>query len=270
VDFPNTQYAAEAQYRIARLLLDNLNKPDAAEQEFTRLVEQYTTFPIAARGSVDLGNFYVQQNRLDKAAQVYRQTLQTFARQRAECDEAAFHLAELEYFAGQLDSAQVHFGGLASNTNADIANDALERIALLDMRRTPEGAQALTALAKAELLERRQEWDAAAQAYTALAVGIQPNAPHASLGEQGLLRAGKIAMARKRYDEAQQRFTEVLTQFPEGVNGDYAMMYHADTFARQGRKDEAIQMYSQILARFPRSTLLQEVRLKIRKLRGDA
>jgi tetratricopeptide (TPR) repeat protein len=269
-DFPNTQYAAEAQYRIARLMLDNLNRPDQAEIEFTRLVGLYTLFPIAARGSVDLGNLYVQQNRLDKAAVTYRTTIQTFARQRAEADEAAFHLAELEYFAGELDSAQEHFSRLASNSNADIANDALERLALLDTRRTPEGASALAALAKAELLERRQDWNAAIEAYTALATGVVATAPHSVIGEQGLLRAGKILMMQKRYTDAEKRFTDLLVQFPEGVNGDYAMMYHADALAREGRKDEAIQMYSQVLARFPRSTLLQEVRLKIRKLRGDA
>jgi tetratricopeptide (TPR) repeat protein len=289
-DYPGTQFAAESQYRIARLMLDNVGKtdanagastvegkpatpistPEAAEQEFLRLLELYKQFPIAARGAVDLGKFYFRQNKTEKADAMFRTTLQTFARQKTECDEAEFQLAELEYFAGRLDSAEQRFSRLAANTNADIANDALERLGMLELKKTPEGLQAITSFAKAERAERQGSADDAVQDYTALVVGIKPNAPSAVLGEQALVKAGQIEASRKRYAEAQKLYEQVLTQFPEGTMGDYATMYQGDILAAQGKKDEAIQMYSQVLARFPRSTLLQEVRLKIRKLRGDA
>jgi TolA-binding protein len=269
-DYPGTPYAAESQYRIARMMLDNLKKPDAAEQEFIRLVQLYRTFPIAARGAVDLGQLYVQQNRMDKAAETFRTTLQTFARMRAECDEAEFRLAELEYFSGNLDSADRRFAKLAANTNADIANDALERLALLEYKRTPEGENAVKKFAGAELSEKQNKFDEAVSGYAALASSIKPNAAHAVIGEQALLRAGSIELRRKRYEAAQKLFSQLLEQFPEGTLGDFAMMYNADNLAQQGRKDEAIQMYTQALAKFPRSTLLQQIRLKIRKLRGDA
>ena len=269
-DYPGTQYAAESQYRIARITLDNLKKPEAAEQEFIKLVQQYRAFPIAARGSVDLGQLYTQQNRLDKAAETFRATLLTFARMRSECDEAEFRLAELEYFGGNLDSADRRFAKLAANTNADIANDALERLALLEQKRTPDGEEAVRNFAKAELLEKQEKFDEALAGYTSLTSLIKPNAAHANIGEQALIRAGNIELRRKRYDAAGKFFSRLLEQFPEGTMGDFAMMNHADALALQGRKDDAIQMYTQALARFPRSTLLQQIRLKIRKLRGDA
>jgi tetratricopeptide (TPR) repeat protein len=269
-DYPGTQFAAESQYRIARLMLDNANKPELAEQEFLRLLETYKQFPIAARGAVDVGKLYFRQNQTEKAAVMFRTTLQTFVRQKTECDEAEFQLAELEYFAGRLDSAEQRFSRLAANTNADIANDALERLGIIELKKTPEGLQAITSFASAERAERQGNADEAIQAYTALAQGIKPTAPFAVLCEQALLKAGQIEASRKRYEAAQKLYEQLLTQFPEGTMGDYATMYHADTLAAQGKKDEAIQMYSQVLARFPRSTLLQEARLKIRKLRGDA
>lgn len=269
-DYPGTQYAAESQYRIARITLDNLKKPDAAEQEFIKLVQLYRAFPIAARGSVDLGQLYVQQNRMDKAAETFRTTLQTFARMRSECDEAEFRLAELEYFSGNLDSADRRFAKLAANTNADIANDALERLALLEQKRTPDGEAAVKRFASAELLEKQEKLDEAIAAYTSLASTVKPNAPHANIGEQALLKAGSIELRRKRYEVAGKLFAQLLEQFPEGTLGDFAMMYQADALALQGRKDDAIQLYTQALARFSRSTLLQQIRLKIRKLRGDA
>lgn len=269
-DYPGTQFAAESQYRIARMMLDNANKPEAAEQEFTRLIEQYKQFPIAARGAVDLGKLYFRQNKTDKAAATFRTTLQTFARQKNECDEAEFQLAELEYFAGNLDSAEQRFNRLVVNPNTDIANDALERIGILELKKTPEGRQTVLNFAKAERAERQGATDEAIQSYSALVVGIKPSAPFAVLGEQALIKAGKLEAARKQYDAAQKLYTQAMTAFPDGTMGDLAMMLNADTLAAQGKKDEAIAVYSGLLAKFPRSTLLQEVRLKIRKLRGDA
>lgn len=269
-DYNGTPYAAESQYRIARMMLDNFKKPDAAEQEFIRLVQQYRAFPIAARGAVDLGQLYVRQNQLTKAAETFRTTLQTFARMRNECDEAEFRLAELEYFAGNLDSAQPRFSKLASNPNADIANDALERLGILDLKRTLEGEDAIKRFATAEITEKQEKFDEALAAYTMLANGIKPNQAHAVIGEQALIKAGTIEFRRKRYEAAQKLFAQGLEQFPEGTLGDVAMMNQADALALQGRKDEAIQTYTNLLARFPRSTLLQQVRQKIRKLRGDA
>jgi tetratricopeptide (TPR) repeat protein len=269
-DYPGTQYAAESQYRIARMMQDNFKKPEAAEQEFIRLVQQYRGFPIAARGAVDLGMLYTEQNQMPKAAETFRMTLQTFARMRNECDEAEFRLAELEYFSGNLDSADRRFAKLAANTNADIANDALERLALLEQKRTPEGEETIKRFAAAELLERRNMFDEAVVGFSALANLIKPTAAHAVIGEQALLRAGNIELRRKRYEAAQKLFAQLLQQFPEGTLGDFAMMYEADAIALQGRKDEAIALYTQALARFSRSTLLQQIRLKIRKLRGDA
>lgn len=269
-DYAGTPYAAESQYRIARMMLDNFKKPDAAEQEFIKLVQQYRAFPIAARGAVDLGQLYVRQNQLPKAAETFRTTLQTFARMKNECDEAEFRLAELEYFSGAIDSAERRFSKLAANPNADIANDALERLAIIEFKRTPEGADAIKRFAEAELTEKQEKLDEALNAYTTLASQTKANQAHAVIGEQALLKAGSIEFRRKRYEAAQKLFAQLLEQFPEGTLGDMAMMNQADALALQGRKDEAIQLYTNLLARFPRSTLLQQVRQKIRKLRGDA
>jgi tetratricopeptide (TPR) repeat protein len=270
-DYPGTQYAAESQYRIALTLNERLGSFAAAEQEYQTLLKQYRAFPIAARGSVDLGRLYIRQNRLDKASETFQATLQFFSRSRKECDEAEFHLAELEYFRGDLDSAERRLNNLAANANADIANDALERLATLELRRSGgESEAAVKQFAVAELFERQAKNNEAVEAFTALGLSAKPSAPYAVLGEHALLKAGLIELGRKSYADATKLFVQMRERFPDGVLGDYAAMYEGDILALQGRKDEAIQTYSQALAKFPRSTLLQQIRLKIRKLRGDA
>ncbi|MDW8219753.1 MAG: tetratricopeptide repeat protein [Bacteroidota bacterium] len=269
-EYPNTAYAAESHYRIARLFLDNLRQYDAAEQEFTKIFQQYRAFPIAARASVDLGLLYIRRNQLARAADVLRSTLQLFGRMRTEADEAEFYIAELEYFAGNLDSAERRFMNLAANPHADIANDALERLALIEYRRTPEGADVVQNFAKAELAEKQERYDEAREVYNRLAQSIKPHHPYAVIGEQALIRAGNLELRQKRYEAAYKLFSAVLEQFPDGTLGDVAMMHQADVLVLLGQKEEALQLYTALLGRFPRSTLLQQVRLKIRKLRGDA
>lgn len=269
-DYPSTQFAAESQYRIAAMYVDAANKPQLAEQEYLRLLEQYKQFPVAARGTLDLGKLYFRQQQADKARTMFQTILQTFSRQKTECDEAEFQLAELEYFSGNLDSAERRYTRLAANTNADIANDALERLSILEFKKTPEGKNMITAFALAERADRQGNALEAVKQYSGLTLGVKPNSSLAILGEQALIKAGQIEAKQKHYEAAQKLFEQLLSQFPEGTMGDVAVMSIADGLAAQGKKDEAIQMYSQLLAKFPRSTLLQEARLKIRKLRGDA
>ncbi len=277
-EYPDTQVAAESQYRIARMTADAAMLSTTAsaqivqnvEKEFSTLLAQYKLFPITARGALDAGKWYFRQQNAPKAMEMFRFTMQNFPRQKNECDEAEFQLAELEYFAGNLDSAEQRFQKLALNTNADIANDALERISLLELKKSPEGQNAVLSFSRAEREERQGNTDAAVQGYTQLASGIKASAGFAVVGEQALLRAGQLEARAKRLEAAQKLYMQLLTQFPEGTSGDAAMLSYGDALAAQGKKDEAIQMYSQLLAKYPRSTLLQEVRLKIRKLRGDA
>jgi tetratricopeptide (TPR) repeat protein len=278
-DYPNTEPALSAQYRIATLTHEALRKPEQAISEFDRLMMQYRALPppvqittqsVAAQGGVDLGTLYIELQRLPEAEQAFNRVLATFPGAQEERDEALYHLAELEYYRCALDSARERFGRLAVNPNADIANDALEMISLLEYQDTPAGKTALCELAKADLQAQQNKTDAAVSAYTALAATIAPNAKEASIGEQALLRAGKLERARKRWDAAVKLFTDVLSIYPEGTSGDDATLAMADCYAAQGKKEEAIQTYTIILVKYPRSTLVQEARMKIRKLRGDA
>jgi tetratricopeptide (TPR) repeat protein len=277
-EFPNTEPALNAQYRIATLTREQLRKPEQALSEFDHLLTQYrslsppmqvTMQSVAAQGAVDAGMVYVELQRLPDAEQALKRVLTLFPGAQAERDEALYHLAELEYYRCALDSARERFGRLAVNPNADIANDALEMIALLEYQDTPAGKTALCALANADLQTRQSSTDAAVQAYTALAGTIAPNAKEATIGEQALLRAGKLERKRKRWDAAVKLLTDLLTKYPEGTEGDDATLAIADCYAAQGKKEEAIQTYSMLLVKYPRSTLVQEARAKIRKLRGD-
>jgi len=268
-DYPNTPYAAEAQYRLSVLLHASLGKSEQAVQELTRLLEQFRAYPIAAKGAVELGNIYITLRQTSKAESAFRLASTAFPHSPTERDEALFRLAELEYFRCALDSAQEHFGALAVNTNADIANDALEMLSLLDLKRSPAGNDALCAFAQAELTARQQQPDAAVSKYAALAATLAPNSPAALLGELSLLNIAKIEVARKRYDEAIKSASELLEKYPDGTYGDAALMLTGDAQAAQNRKNEAMQTYSLLLVKYPRSTFLQEARQKIRKLRGD-
>lgn len=269
-DFPQTPTAAEAQLRIGLLTRDYLHKPREAVESFAVLLQRYAAYPVAAQGAVDLGNTYIQLGQLDKAKETFSRVPLLFPLQTTEKDEALFHLAELEYFRCVFDSAQIHCSALAVNTNADIANDALEMLSALEYQQAPGGKESLCSMAQADLSSRQQKPDVAIERYKAIPTNIAANARIAPLAELALLKAGKLERAHKRCEQAQQTFALLLDKYPETGLGDQALMMQADCLVESGKKDLAMGLYNQILVKYPRSMFLQEVRVKIRKLRGDA
>jgi tetratricopeptide (TPR) repeat protein len=284
-EYPTTEPALAAQYRIASVTAEYLGNYTQAIAAYKKVLEQFLSFPphfrqaeslqsIAAQATVELGKLYVMLGNMTDAEYTYRQVISTFPSATTERDEALFHLAELEYFRCALDSARERFGRLLVNPNADIANDALEMIGLLELQDTPLGKELLCKLAQADAKARQAKTGTTAamavEQYLELAASVQPKSREALLGEQALLKAGKVERERKAFESAIKIFSQALERYPEGTLGDYALLFIGDCQAVLGRKDEAMQTYSALLAKYPRSVLLQEARAKIRKLRGDA
>lgn len=265
-DYPQTPFSAESQYRLAVLFNEQMNNPKQAIEEFKKLLANYKMTQVAAKGAVELGNVYVQLGEISKAREVFETAAKTYTTFPNEREKSLFQLAEIEYFEGNLDSAQDHYGKLASNSNADIANDALTRIALLQDCKTDADKSALKIYAKAEWSERQKKQDDAIQLF----LKSSETAPKSVLADECFFRAAKIEFSRQKYVAGREYLNSLLSNYPESIWGDDAYLLMGDSFAEEKNKDEAIKSYTKILELYPRSTLLNVARLKIRKLRGDA
>jgi outer membrane protein assembly factor BamD (BamD/ComL family) len=81
---------------------------------------------------------------------------------------------------------------------------------------------------------------------------------------------GDILTLLHRYTDAVTAYDHILTDFPEGIFADQAMIKKGQIF-ELGFKDKAkaVETYQQLLEKFSNSVYANEARKRIRDLRGD-
>jgi tetratricopeptide (TPR) repeat protein len=264
-EFPNTAVSAESQYRIGLLFARQLKDYNAALKEFNAVIAKYPQLVFAAEAGIEAGNIYLIQNDLEKAGESFKNVVKNHAnRFPANADRAAYHLAELEYFRGNLDSAQTLFAQVSVRTGSDVANDALSKMVMIDGNKNFNNA--LKTFAEAELLETQEKWDNAVESF----LKVTEQAPQAEIAEKSLLKAAEIRVLKAEFSEARKHLDTMLVRYPESIYADQALLLLGDCYVAEGRKDDALFTYTDLLTRFKNSIYLQEARDKIRRLRGDA
>jgi tetratricopeptide (TPR) repeat protein len=171
-----------------------------------------------------------------------------------QSDEAAFHLAEIDYFGGRFGDAAKRLEGIVVNLKADYANDALRFQSFLqeNIKVAPE---ALREYARADFLARQGKKTEAV-----------------ALVDDALMCIGGLQFSAGFYADAVATYERLLTDFRENsILLDRAQFQLAETY-QAGMRDaaKAIAAYEKLLADYPSSVLADEARRRIRRLRGEA
>ena len=98
--YPDTEFAAEAQFEIAELYLSvrNLNNPQLAIREYTKLVEKYANSRRSAEAQLKIGNAYrMFLNMPEEAISSYQKLLQSQFSAGNLAAEALFQMGRLYY-----------------------------------------------------------------------------------------------------------------------------------------------------------------------------
>lgn len=179
------------------------------------LVAMKDRLPQQAAGYLGLGQFYVDQRRLDAALKVYDAGI------AAVPADPALDLSAIRVLAEQKKTAQIE-----------------SRIEALS--RQP-AKQAAAQQIRAELALARKDLPAAEAAYGKL-IEIAPAMP---IGYQGLAR---VLAARQDRDGALQALQRGIDANPDSVA---LQAYRAEWLARAARYEEAIRAYEALLAKHP-------------------
>ncbi len=265
-EFPKSKFAAEAQYGLANLNHHYLNNLERAAEEYQTLMANYGNKSVAADGALALGRLYLEEDRLDEAEQTFQQLQKQFRKFDDQVKQARFEMAELLFYRGSLDSATLAYSGLANDSDKDIANDALNRLLLFGENPDEGAKEHIKIFAKAILRERQSRDDEARKLFQQTA----QDAAQSALGELALLRIGELDARDGLYSAARTSLESLLTQYPETIYGDKAYALIGDTWLAENATDKAIEAYTHILVNYPDSTLLQEMREKIRSLRDES
>ena len=267
-EYPRTEFAARSLYQIGMLQYRRLFDLDGALRSFEQVEREWPSLP-ALRYDVRLKTGEILVMKGDTARARERLAVVAVATDATpdQTDEAAFRLAELDYFAGRFPAAIGRLGELGTNLKADFANDAIGLLAFLQ-ENSVTSEEALREFAAADLLARQRRAGEAVVRFRAVA----ERHAESPLADDALFRVGRLEAQTGRYEQALAAYraaSERLTQ--AGLPSDQAQFAVAEVY-QFGLNDRtnAVKAYQELLADHPTSLLVPEARRRIRYLRGDA
>ncbi len=261
-DFPRSEFAAQAFFRLGVVKLEYLFDLDGALTAFMNVRTTHPSHPLAAEASLRIGQVLTAKNNLPQAELEYAKLLGS---QNADIvDHALVALAELDYFQGRYDSAETKLQTFSRNNANNLANNALQFLYFIRENKAVDPA-ALTAFAKADLLMRQRKYSEALVQFEECIKRY----PRALLTDDAMMKTAEVQLLLKRPGEALQIFQNVV-EMPLSILRDRALFRIGETYEMTLRdKGKAIEAYEQLLAKFPRSLYGNTARTRIRILRGD-
>ena len=259
----NPDLAAQALFRIGVIKFDKLFDLDGAFYAFSRLKKLPLTINLIHDAELKIGDIQTARNDLALARTEYDQlskiSLVVYQ------DQAAFKLAELNYFEGKFDAALSILKRFNANLGTDLANDALQLQYFIQENNT-SAPQALTEFAKADLLLRQHK-------YSESLVQFQDIVKHYStalLVDDAMMKIGELYIVMQRPQEAISAFHFIADSIQLSILKDRAQFKIAEICQRVlNNKTQAIEAYEKLLSQFPNSLYVEEARKRIRLLRGD-
>lgn len=267
-EFPRSDWSARAYYQIGLVQLRHLGDPERALDSFRRAAEEAATTPAFQYGlALKTAEAFMVKGDSAGAAARYRTVAAARNATPDQMDEAAFRLAELDYFAGRIAEARTQLDSITLNLKADYANDALQLRSFLQ----ESGGAPVAALGRfgaAEYLARQRRNPEAA----ALLRDLLRSPEALPLAEEALIRVALLEAGMEFYERSAATLAELLGRpGHQGTGLDRAqfMLGEVQEFGLKNRT-AAIAAYEKLLLDHPRSVWGAPARQRIRTLRGSS
>jgi tetratricopeptide (TPR) repeat protein len=259
----NPDLAAQSLYRIGVIKFDKLFDLNGALDAFNQLKGTPSTSNISNDAVLKIGDIQIARNDLAGARREYDRLSKISI--EVYQDQAAFKLAELDYFEAKFDSALSILKRFNANLNMDLTNDALQ-LQYFIQENNISAPEALMEFAKADLLMRQRK-------YSESLVQFQDIVKHYStalLVDDAMMKIGELYLLLKRPNEAITAFYFIADSIQLSILKDRAQFRIAEICQTVlNNKVRAIDAYEKLLSQFPNSLYAEETRKRIRMLRGD-
>jgi tetratricopeptide (TPR) repeat protein len=263
--YPNNNVSFDASYRAAILYKDALKNNDKAKQALTKLSQDAKNQPISLKALNALGDVFFSENNLSKAQEIFKSVSISNAQNiQAEKDYADYKIAEMVYFAGDIDSAEVLFNNITSNSESNQANDALEKSFIISQFKNLN--KAIRDFAKAEMLDKQNKDEQAIQLYNEVATQTEGE----GLSELSKMKIAGIYKSNRKYQEMRLAMKRIIDENPESIYADKIYLELGDSFLTEKNYSEALKYYTELLAKFPQSIYLETAREQIRIIRANS
>jgi tetratricopeptide (TPR) repeat protein len=265
-DYPASEFALQALYRISLIKFDRFSDIDGALQTLDQIDRRFPTSRMTVDVALKAGEILVAKGEFAQAIERYSKAKQNLLATQEQKDRATFALAEIDYFQGSYDSSLVKLNSLLTNLSADFANDALVLDEFIKEHRT-KNEVVLKEYSHAELLERQRKLS---EAVATLEKLISTEAS-SSIVDDALLKLGQLQRRMGDPMNALSTYGRLITDHPESILKDEAQLGIGEIYQIDLKdKQKAIAAYEEMLEKYPNSLYLDEARKRIRQLRGDA
>jgi outer membrane protein assembly factor BamD (BamD/ComL family) len=235
---------------------------DGAKDAYEKVRALYSQHPLASEASIRIGQVLTSRNNLSAARGEY---LKLLGNKNPDVQQQALlALAELDYFDGAYDSAEVKLLTFTEKSGTDIANNALQFLYFIRENKSAN-PEALSAFARGDLQMRQRKYSEALAQFE----DCVKRYPGAMVSDDAALKSAELKLLLKRTIEAVASF-EAVASLPLSILSDHAQMRIGEVYEGVLKnKEKAIEAYEKLLEKFPRSLHVDKARQRIRILRGD-
>lgn len=262
---PYPAVRSEALYRIGRIYLDVLKKPDEALPMFERLSRYPRASPYVLKGLLKTAECFVAIGDLKRAKETYEQIVRDNVQSESQ-DEALFQAAEVAYLEGHFEEAIERCEALVKRfPKGKFVNDGLVLITFIEENRS--SPEPLKRFALSVLRERQKKPEEALD----LLEQLRTDSPTSLLHDDVLLAIGRLHAEQGDVSGAIQAYRDLVATYPESGLAPEAQK-RIGALYEEPLKDveQAMQAYEVVLTQYPESVLVDEVRRRLGELRKRA
>ncbi len=263
---PESSEAAEAMYARGEIYFLHMDDVESALRVFRILKAGAGTGFRTAQATFRVGDCLVVKGDLHGARGEYQSMVD--AHQSDEVREkAAYKLAELLLLEGQFQQSKEAFDQLVvSFPQGFYVNDALIQSIFLDDAISEQEGPLQTYIGAMRLGVQRQY----EQALSAYQKTLQQH-PGSILADDILMQMASLKEKIGQHQEALAELNALLKDYPESRLCPQAQRRIGEIFELQlDDVNAALEAYQKVLSKYPRYLFLDDVRRKIRQLKGEA
>lgn len=254
-----TAFAPEIVYRKGMVLKTFAKDIPSAKNEFTQCATKYFGTPFSSMARLELAEIAMVEGSFEEAKNILlpMKSLSELNELRRRAD---FFIAEMFWFEGNIDSAKALYGAIAKKVQTNEANDALERIILIEQLQ--EQKERLKDFARATFLAFQMKYSDALSAYKNIITVNNSD----EISELSYLEIMTLQSRTNQDSNVVTSYSEFSKIFPESIWGDKAMFVYAIALKKLQRFEESKKAFQQLLATYPSSTYLTATREELRKI----